>query len=321
MADLRALRAGRVSREVGSLTSDSEALTTTQTVTGDSAGVVAVEGAQLGYRLEGHGQPCLVVGSSVYYPRVFSQGLRQQLQLVFVDLRHFAASDPRFQLEQISIETYPDDIERVRQLLGLGDVVVIGHSIHGTIALEYARRYPEHVRGVVAVGAPPHRANEDPSPSERFWEGDASEERREILARRRAELTAEVRRPLAPGELWVREYVADGPKLWFDPSYDGSWLWEGVVLDGPVFQRVAGEVFTPYDLAQGPAEIAVPVLIVQGRYDYYVPHTLWDAHRHKLPRHTYILFERSGHTPPLEEPERFDQTLLAWLHGLDRPST
>ena len=73
----------------------------------------------------------------------------------------------------------------------------------------------------------------------------------------------------------------------------------------------------PYDLGQGPGEITVPVLIAHGRYDYFVAYTLWEEHRHKLPRHTYVLFERSGHTPPLEEPDKFDQTLLAWLHGLD----
>jgi proline iminopeptidase len=78
------------------------------TLAGDKAGVVEVEGAQLGYRVEGDGQPCLVVGSSIYYPRVFSQDLREHLQLVFVDLRHFATSDPSFSPDRISFETYPD---------------------------------------------------------------------------------------------------------------------------------------------------------------------------------------------------------------------
>lgn len=291
----------------------------------DNLGIVEVEGAHLRYRIEGHGQPCLVVGSNIYYPRVFSHELRKRLQLVFVDLRHFAASDPTFTPDRISIETYPHDIERVRQSLALGDVVVIGHSMHGTIALEYARRYPEHVRGVVAICAPPRRSDKDASAGDLLWEAEASEERKEILARQQAELTPEVRRALSPTELWAREYVANGPRIWFDPTYDGSWLWEGVVLDVPVWERIR-EVFNPYDLAQGPGEITVPVLIAQGRYDYNVAHTLWEEHRHKLPRHTYALFEQSGHTPPLEEPERFDQTLLAWVHGLesraaDRPTS
>jgi len=85
----------------------------------------------------------------------------------------------------------------------------------------------------------------------------------------------------------------------------------------PIVDRLFGEMFQTYDLAQGPAEIAVPVLIAHGRYDYSVPYTLWDEHRHKLPRHTYALFEKSGHTPSLEEPELFDHALLEWVHGLD----
>ena len=292
-----------------------EALMTTQEKT-PRAGTVEVVGARLGYRIEGHGQPCLVVGSSIYYPRVFSQELGKHLQLVFVDLRHFGASDPSFSPDRISVETYPEDIERVRQSLGLGDVVVIGHSIHGTIALEYARRNPEHVLGVVAISAPPHRSDEDPSPAQRFWEAEASAERKDMYAHQQAELTPEVRAALSPGELYVRDYVASGAKIWFDPTYDGTWLWEGAVLDAPVFARVAGELLTPYDLAQGPGEIAMPVLIALGRYDYWIPYTLWDEHRHKLRRHTCVLFERSGHTPPLEEPERFNETLLAWIRDL-----
>ncbi|MGN6166984.1 MAG: alpha/beta fold hydrolase, partial [Solirubrobacteraceae bacterium] len=191
------------------------------------AGAVEVEGARLGYRIEGHGQSCLVIGSSAYYPRVFAQELREHLQLAFVDLRQWAASDPAFSPERISIESYLDEIEHVRRTLELGDVIVIGHSLHGTIALEYARRYPEHVLGVVAIGSPPYRSHEDPSPSERFWLADASEQRKEIVARRLAELTPEVRAALSPAELWKRRYQASAPKIWFDPTYDDTSLWEG----------------------------------------------------------------------------------------------
>jgi proline iminopeptidase len=293
---------------------------TTQSTAQDNVDIVEVEGAHLRYRIEGDGQPCLVVGSSIYYPRVFSQDLREHLQLIFVDLRHFAASDPSFTPDRISVGTYADDIERVRQTLRLGDVVVMGHSIHGTIALEYARRYPEHVRGVVVIGAPPRRSDDEPAPSDRLWEADASEERKEILARQLAELTPEVRATLSPADLFVRSYVANGPRYWYDPAYDCSWLWDGVVPNMPVIERLFGELFKTYDLPQGPAQITLPVLIAHGRYDYSAPYTLWEEHRHTLPRHTYALFERSSHTPPLEEPERFDQTLLAWVHGLETSS-
>src|SRR5262245_17607388 len=92
----------------------------------EHAGVVEVEGAHLRYRIEGQGPPCLVVGSSVYYPRVFSQGLRARLELIFLDLRHFAATDPAFTPDHLTLDTYADDIEQARKALNLGEVIVIG---------------------------------------------------------------------------------------------------------------------------------------------------------------------------------------------------
>jgi proline iminopeptidase len=212
---------------------------TTRNMAQGKAGIVEVDGAHLRYRIEGHGPPCLVAGSSIYYPRVFSPELRGYLQLVSADLRHFAASDPSFSPDRISIQTYADDVERVRQALGLGDVVVIGHSIHAISALEYARRYPEHVRGVVAVGAFPVGVDENAVAGERLWEAEASQERKEILARQLAELTPEVRATLSAADISVREYVPRGPMYWYDPACDASWLWQGVVPDVPVLERLA----------------------------------------------------------------------------------
>jgi proline iminopeptidase len=171
---------------------------------------------------------------------VFSPGLRDRLRWVFVDLRHFATSDPSFPLDRISIELYADDIERIRQTLEMGDVVVIGHSTHGCIALEYARRHPEHVRGVVVMGSYPHFSDELPDAADRLWESDASDERKEILAREMAELTPEVRATLSPVDFFVREYVADGPRNWYDPSYDSTSLRECVEFDGPVGSASSG---------------------------------------------------------------------------------
>jgi len=275
--------------------------------------VVAVDGARLAYRIEGQGQPCLVLGLLEYYSRVFSGALRERLQLVFVDLRHSAPSDPSFRPDQISIETYADDIEQIRRALALDDVVVMGHSVHATIALEYARRYPEHVRGVVVTGAVPNTADYDAALEQLRQE--ASEERKELRARNQADLTPELRARLSPTEFFIREYVARGPMHWYDMTYDGTWLWEGTELNLPVLERLY-DLVDPYDLAQGPGEITVPVLIAHGRYDYGAPYTLWERHRHKLPRHTFALLQRSGHTPPLEEPPGFDEQLLAWIGGL-----
>lgn len=50
---------------------------------------VSVSGADLAYTVEGAGMQLLTVGSSIYYPRTFSQDLRQSCLLVCADLPHF----------------------------------------------------------------------------------------------------------------------------------------------------------------------------------------------------------------------------------------
>ena len=71
------------------------------------SGEASNPGAQVRYLREGVGMPCLVVGSSIYYPRTFSARLRERLELIFVDTRDFVPRDGAFDLSQVTIDTYP----------------------------------------------------------------------------------------------------------------------------------------------------------------------------------------------------------------------
>lgn len=283
-----------------------------------TTGVIELDGARLPYRVEGRGIPTIVLASSVYYPRTFSQNLREHLQLAFVDLRHWVPSDPDFDIDGITLDTYSEDIDRIRQVLGHERVLVIGHSIHGLIALEYARRYPQHVIGAIVIGSPPVAGEELDAAYEAYWESDASLQRKRVLGRNMAALEPELEH-LPPGEGYVRTYVARAPAIWYDPEYDCTPLWEGVVFNMPVFQRL-GSLFDGYDLALEAPPIRVPVLVVLGSHDYGVPPNLWEKRRGVIADADYRLFEQSGHTPQLEEPERFDRTVLDWLQGVENRS-
>jgi proline iminopeptidase len=58
------------------------------------------------------------------------------------------------------------------------------------------------------------------------------------------------------------------------------------------------------------------VLLALGRYDFIsAPPASWDPIRPKFRDLTMRVFERSGHTPPYEEPELFNRELLAWLQS------
>ena len=50
---------------------------------------VMSEGFALNVSIRGNGRPILVVGSSIYYPRLFSEQLYTSFQLIFLDHRGF----------------------------------------------------------------------------------------------------------------------------------------------------------------------------------------------------------------------------------------
>ena len=124
------------------------------------SGEIKIDSSQLDYVIEGEGIPCLVIGSSVYYPRTFSKDLRKHLKMYFVDLKWFAEGYQKENLDSVNIQSIVDDVEQIREALGLKKPLIIGHSIHGTIATEYVKQYGDHVRGLVVIGSPSEWGNE-----------------------------------------------------------------------------------------------------------------------------------------------------------------
>lgn len=110
---------------------------------------VETAGTKLGFTVEGTGAPLLVVGSSIYYPRTFSQRLKTFRTLICADLPHFVQPQPSFRPDSISFELYAGCIESIRAATGFDQVAIVGHSHHGNVAVEYAKRYPQRVSKIV----------------------------------------------------------------------------------------------------------------------------------------------------------------------------
>lgn len=280
-----------------------------------TSGQVTVDDTVLRYVVEGCGQRLLVVGSATYYPRTFSAQVRQSCRLAFMDLRHFARRHSALPPADLMLDTYANDIETVRNALGWEKVILVGHSHHGNLALEYAKRNPHRVSGVVMIGSPPVGVQRTIEAGNAYWSEHASIERKMILRRNNDAPAKRELDALATGELFVAQYIADAPKYWYDPHYDATWLWQDVPIDVDAIGHLR-EAFVDYELTDCSGHMSAPVLVITGRYDYAVPHILWEGLLSTLPSLTYRLFEQSGHTPQLEEPALFDATLLNWLRAL-----
>ncbi len=278
------------------------------------SGTIAAGKFQLRYRIEGTGTPAIVIGSAIYYPRVFSQNLRQHLRLVFLDHRGFAPSPGPVDTTEFALDAIVDDIERARKELGLGRVAIIGHSGHALMALEYAKKYPANVSQVIMIAMSPNFSATFLEANSRYWEESVSPERKAILKENRQRVPDEKIDSAPPDEQFAKWYIREGPRLWYDPRFDASPLWEGVQFNLDMFHYMWGRVFHDIDITQGLDTFDRPVFLALGRYDFACgPPSLWDPIRPKFRNLTVRVFERSGHTPPYEEPDLFDAELLRWM--------
>ena len=279
-------------------------------------GIIAIDGFQLKYIVEGTGITTLVIGSALYYSRVFSQQLRAHLQIAFIDHRGFAQyTGPKLDRSnrtQFELSTILDDIETMRKKLQLSKVIIVGHSGHGYMALEYAKKYPESVSRVVLIGMGPDQSVKSQATARQYLDDSVCAERKAYLAHTMQELAVEL--DANPEKRFITYCLKLGPISWYNYAFDASALWKDITVNMPLFDYLWGEVFRDIDITKGLDTFDKPVLICLGKFDYLVaPFYLWDSIRPLFKNLTVRLFEASSHTPMYEESALFDKEFLTWL--------
>ena len=279
-----------------------------------NTGSISTGAFELPYLIEGAGHPAIVIGSVRYYPRAFSQNLRKHLRLVFMDHRGFAPSPGPVNTSEFELEKLVDDVEMLRQHLGLGRVVVIGHSGHAYMALEYAKKYPGWTSHVVMIGIAPNLSQASAELADKNYCALADADRLAAEQQNMLLISNEELAALPPDQAFIRGYIRNVARVWYDPRFDCTSLWAGVTINMDMFGHVWGKLFAEIDVSRGLEEFDRPVFLALGRYDFIVaPPSSWDPVKSKFKNLTIRIFERSGHTPQFEEPELFDRALISWM--------
>lgn len=78
---------------------------------------------------------------------------RQKRRAVALDFRGHGRSEMPT-VEELKIDKLVDDVASVVNKLGLVDFVLVGHSLGGAVAIDYAAGHPDRVSGLVVIGAP-----------------------------------------------------------------------------------------------------------------------------------------------------------------------
>lgn len=275
-------------------------------------GTIQSDGFALGYRIEGTGKNALVIGSSLYYPRTFSQNIGKHLRMIFMDHRGFATGPDFVDTSAFALDLLLDDVERVRQELGLGQVIIIGHSGHGYMALEYAKKYPQHVSHVVLIGMGPNQSSASHAAAEQYLQDSVCPERKAFLQENLNHLAQDI--AASPEKRFITFCLRLGARSWYNYTFDATPLWKDVTVNMQMFDYVWGKVFGEIDITRGLDNFDKPVFLGLGRYDFLVaPPCSWNPIRSKFKNFTIRIFEKSSHTPQYEEPELFDAELLQWL--------
>lgn len=230
--------------------------------------------------------------------------LSQKLQLVYFDHRGQGRS-ARGPKETYTLENNVEDMEALRQYLGLDKIVVIGASYGGMVALTYASRYPEHVSHLIAIVT---------VPDSRFLE-----RAKQILAERGTEEQQAIAQHLWNGtfrdESHLREYFRImGPlySLTFDPDSPQN-SWKRAILSADAINQAFGGFLQTYDVRDQLPKITAPTLVIGARHDWICPPEFSEEIATLIPNADLRIFENSGHGVRADEPEALLDAIAGFL--------
>ena len=257
--------------------------------------------------VDGSGPMAIVIGSHKYYPRTFSENLKSKLKIICADTRGFVPASENHTEDDFTVDKLVQDIEAMRVSLGADKIILIGHSIHAFMAMEYARAFPDRVSHLVLIASSPITGPEIYKEADRYFEESVCPERKSVLQVNMQRFSE------SGNQSFVARLLSFGPRIWYEANFDASKLWEGVEVNSVGAGIIWGSMFGTFDIASNLKAISCPIFLALGRYDYFNPPHLWEKYREHASDLTIRIFEKSGHTPQLEEPDNFDEELTGWL--------
>jgi pimeloyl-ACP methyl ester carboxylesterase len=279
---------------------------------------LTIDGVSLRYFCGGRGSPLVLVhglGSSAAVEFYFNlEPLAANHRVLAIDLPGFGASD------KPSVEyTIDVFIKAVRDLMaaeGLERAAVMGVSMGGRVALGLALESPNLVERLVLVDAlgvgPPRRVLAyrillTRGLGELTLSGTARALRRMRPSTIRRFWGWYLRRPGRVDTILSDERIADHGTLLATPEYRAAYL--------SALRSIAkmGQLRDGVTVEARLSELRMPTLLVWGRHDHIFPASHAELAKDKLPRGKVVIFDDSGHTPQMEEPERFNRLVLDFL--------
>jgi pimeloyl-ACP methyl ester carboxylesterase len=270
---------------------------------------IKLHGHRVCYRQIGEGPPIVLIhgitSSSENWTAVASQLAGHYMLLVPDLLGHGESAKPR---GDYSMGAFASGVRDLMVALDVPRATVVGHSLGGGVAMQFAYQFPELAErlalvGTGGLGREVHsflRAATIPG-SELVIPMLAS---RRVLAAGRAVGRALDRVGIKLGNDVLE--MARGHASLGDPKTRAAFVHTLRAIIDPAGQRVR---------ATDRLYLAtrLPLLLIWGARDRIIPLAHGLRAHELVPGSRLEVFERSGHFPHLDEPERFAGTLVDWI--------
>ncbi len=193
-------------------------------------------------------------------------------------------------LEESTVGGFVDYVERFVAWKKYDKVIVMGNSLGGHIALIYALRNPDKIKGVVLTGSSGlfESAMGDSYPKRGDYE----------YIKKKAELT------------------------FYDPKFATKELVDelfDIVNDRNKVIRVltTAKSAIRQNLAEEVSKITAPTLLIWGNNDTITPPFVGEEFHKLLPNSKLLFIDECGHAPMMEQPEEFNRYLNDFLQEIN----
>ena len=256
----------------------------------------------------GTGPHLLIIGSVNYYKKVIPESLHNYFTCVYVDHRGFSKCDAVNPVEFVSLDTITRDIQAICDSLNLTKTSVLGHSGHAYMAMHFASHAKTKIEKLIVVGAAPSLSVDMQEKQFTHWSENASEQRKKLLDTSLARLESDIAKQ--PERKFAHICRRLGPMRWKDASFDELPLWDGVEMNTPLLDTLWGQIFRDIELTQFSSNLDATV--INGELDFSIaPIEVWESIEGAFKSLQLIKLEDVSHTPMLEEPEKFIETILS----------
>ena len=277
---------------------------------------IAVPGGRVWFTRVGGGPglPLLVVHGGPGLPHSYLSSLKRlanEREVVFWDQLGCGNSECPSNVDLWTMERSVAEMDAVVQAVGLQRFHIFGNSWGAMLAQQYVLDVPS--------GAVSFTISNSTASIPRFADN---------VIRLKSELDpatqAAIDRHEAAGTTGSAEYQAaittwnetylcrrlPWPRELYEASRDmGSEIFE--TMFGPSDFRIVGTI-RDWDVVDRLTEIAIPTLLLAGRFDECSPEHMREMHQ-RIAGSRFEFFESSAHMPFIEEPDRFDQVVREFL--------